>query len=58
MTGEQSAVLIDQHRGGKANRLNAVGNLADLLLGVRTGVARMRLDVFERDRADRTNVSR
>ena len=58
MTGEQSALLIDQHRGGKANRLNAVGNLADLFPGVRTGVVRMRLDVLERDRADLTNVSR
>ena len=58
MTGEQSAVLIDQHRGGKANRFDAVGNLADLFPGVRTGVVRMRLDVRDRDRADRTNVSR
>jgi hypothetical protein len=58
VTGEQSPVLIDQDRGGEANRLNAFGNLADLFPGMRTGVARMRLDVRERDRADRTNVSR
>ena len=58
MTGEQSTVLIDQDRGGKANRFDAVGNLADLFPGVCSRVSRMRLDVLERDRADRTNVSR
>ena len=43
---------------GKANRLNAVGDLADLFLRVRARITRMRFDVIERDRVDRTNARR
>jgi hypothetical protein len=51
VTGEQHTLLIDQHRRGKSDRLHAVGDLADLFLGMRTGIAWMQFDVIKPDRA-------
>jgi hypothetical protein len=56
VTGEQDAVLIEQYGGGKSDRLNAVGNLADLFFRMCAWVARMGLDLIKCDRRDRTNV--
>jgi hypothetical protein len=40
--GDDFIVVADQHRIGEAEPLNAVGDLADLLPGVRAGVLRKR----------------
>jgi hypothetical protein len=40
--GDDLIVVADQHRIGEAEPLNAVGDLADLLPGVRAGVLRKR----------------
>ena len=44
MPGKKHRVLIDQHRHGEATGVNAVGDLADLLLRMRARVARVGLD--------------
>ena len=37
--GQDRALAVDQHGVGKAERVDAVGDLADLLLGVRASIA-------------------
>ena len=59
-TGEQPAVAgddvefgIDQDRHVEAERLDAVGDLLDLLALVSAGVARVGLELFDRSVNDR-----
>jgi hypothetical protein len=55
VTGQQHAVLINQDRSRESDGADAVGDLTDLLLGMGAGVARMGLDLADRDRCDWTN---
>jgi hypothetical protein len=56
VTGQQHAVLINQDRSRESDGADAVGDLTDLLLGMGAGVARMWLDLADRDRCDWTNL--
>jgi hypothetical protein len=44
--------LVDQDRIDEAELLDAVGDLLDLLLGMGTGIARIRLEIRDGDMLD------
>ena len=50
MPGEHPVVLVDDDRIDESDGLDAVGDLANLLLGMRAGVARVRLQRIRRQK--------
>ena len=55
--GEKDMALVYQHRDSKTKRLNAGGDLGDLLLRMCAGVARVRPDLREHERLDKMHVA-
>jgi hypothetical protein len=52
MAGDDLALLIDEHGVAEAKPLDALGDLPNLLLGVRAGVALVRVQCFDREGLD------
>lgn len=52
MAGHDLVIVADEHRVGEAKALDAGGDLADLLLGMCSGIARIRTQAGNRQQFD------